>query len=106
MKDVRQKVMGEEVRRQIDAEVRFLEDQVKSKQQAGYSACLAYSLTLKIEVVHSSEISVNFCRATRRHIPEDNQSHCHNFHADCIVLNVWKTVNNDLESMWMKVVLG
>jgi hypothetical protein len=31
---------------------------------------LAYSLTLKLEIVCSSETSVNLCQTTRRHIPE------------------------------------
>jgi hypothetical protein len=38
-------------------------------------SCLAYSLTLKIEVTYSSETSVGFQRATRRYIPEDRTLH-------------------------------
>jgi hypothetical protein len=34
------------------------------------SACLAYSSTLEIEAMCSSETSVNFCHATRCHIPQ------------------------------------
>jgi hypothetical protein len=40
------------------------------------SACLAYSLIMKIEAVHSSETSVNFYRTTRRHIPEGSTVYC------------------------------
>jgi hypothetical protein len=36
---------------------------------------LAYSLTLKIDAVCSSETSVTFHGATRCHIPEDEDSH-------------------------------
>jgi hypothetical protein len=35
------------------------------------AACLAYSLTLKMEAVQSSEISVNFYPTERHAIPEE-----------------------------------
>jgi hypothetical protein len=34
-------------------------------------ACLAYSLTVKLDMVHLSETSVNFYQTTRLNIPED-----------------------------------
>jgi hypothetical protein len=34
-------------------------------------SCLAYSLTLKMEVTHSSEVSAEYQRTTRHYIPED-----------------------------------
>jgi hypothetical protein len=36
----------------------------------------AYSLTLKMEAVHSSKMSVNFYQNIRRHVPESSQSWC------------------------------
>jgi hypothetical protein len=37
-----------------------------------FSVCwLAYSLTVEVETLSSSETSVNFCRTTRRYMPED-----------------------------------
>jgi hypothetical protein len=39
------------------------------------SASSAYCLTLKMERVRSSESSVNFYRATRRHVPEYSTLH-------------------------------
>jgi hypothetical protein len=41
------------------------------------ASCMAYSLTLKKEVVHSSEISVNSCQITWRYIPKDGILHSH-----------------------------
>jgi hypothetical protein len=35
-------------------------------------SCSAYSLTLKMEKICSSETSVHFQRTTRRYIPEDS----------------------------------
>jgi hypothetical protein len=35
-------------------------------------ACSTYSSTLKMEATHSSEISIEFQRTTRRYIPEDS----------------------------------
>jgi hypothetical protein len=44
-----------------------------SKDSAGYLlvSCLAYTSTLKMEAVRSSETSVDFQWTTRRYIPED-----------------------------------
>jgi hypothetical protein len=39
--------------------------------------CLAFSSTLKMEAISSSETSVDFHRATRRYIPEDIILHDH-----------------------------
>jgi hypothetical protein len=39
-------------------------------------SCSAYS-ALKLEAICSSEMSVDFQRATRRYIPEDRTSHSH-----------------------------
>jgi hypothetical protein len=36
-------------------------------------SCLAYSLTLKMEAVLSSETAMDFYRTTRRYIPEDSK---------------------------------
>jgi hypothetical protein len=38
---------------------------------------LAYSSTLKMEAICSSEISVGFQRTTRRYLPEDGTLHNH-----------------------------
>jgi hypothetical protein len=38
-------------------------------------SCMAYSSTLKIEVICSSETSVDFQRTTRRYIPEGSTLH-------------------------------
>jgi hypothetical protein len=35
-------------------------------------SCSAYSSTLKMETIYSSEMSVEFQRTTRRYIPEDS----------------------------------
>jgi hypothetical protein len=40
-------------------------------------SCSAYSPTLKMEAICSSEMSVNFQRTTRRYIPEDSTLHNH-----------------------------
>jgi hypothetical protein len=40
--------------------------------KAGGKQSSAYSWTLKMEAICSSEISVGFQRTTRRYIPEDN----------------------------------
>jgi hypothetical protein len=48
--------------------------------------CFAYSLTLRMEALRSSETSVNFCYTTRRHIPDDSKpySHrCENLYYSC-----------------------
>jgi hypothetical protein len=39
------------------------------------AARLAYSLTLKMQTVRSSETSLKFYRTVRRYIPEDNTPH-------------------------------
>jgi hypothetical protein len=44
-------------------------------------SCLAYSSTLKVEVIRSSETSVDFQRITRRYIPEDKRT-LHNYRCD------------------------
>jgi hypothetical protein len=36
-----------------------------------FSVCLAYSNTVKMETVSTSETLVNVCKSTQRHIPED-----------------------------------
>jgi hypothetical protein len=38
-------------------------------------SCLAYSLTLKMEVICSSETSVDFQQMTQHHMSEDRSSH-------------------------------
>jgi hypothetical protein len=38
-------------------------------------SCLAYSSTLKMEAICSSETSVGFHGTTRRYIPEDGTAH-------------------------------
>jgi hypothetical protein len=40
-------------------------------------SCMTYSSTLKMEAICSSEMSVDFQRATRRYIPEDRNLHNH-----------------------------
>jgi hypothetical protein len=40
---------------------------------------LAYSLSLEMEAIHSSEISVNFYQTTWFHIPEDSIVHSYCF---------------------------
>jgi hypothetical protein len=40
-------------------------------------SCSAYSSTLKIEAICSSETSVDFQQTTRRYIPEDSTLHNH-----------------------------
>jgi hypothetical protein len=40
-------------------------------------SCLSYSLTQKMEVTCSSEISVAFQRTTRHYLPEDRTLHNH-----------------------------
>jgi hypothetical protein len=42
-----------------------------------FAAYLAFSSTLRMEVVRSSETSVNFYQIRRRHIPENSSLHCH-----------------------------
>jgi hypothetical protein len=44
---------------------------LRSQQAESLPACSAYSLNLKVEVVRSSETSVNLYRDTRRYIPQD-----------------------------------
>lgn len=44
----------------------------KPRKQQGYSAC---SLTLMMEVVHYSEMSVNFYNSIWHHMPEDSTHH-------------------------------
>jgi hypothetical protein len=47
-------------------------------------SCLAYTSTLKMEAICSSETSVDFQRATRRYIPEDRTLPGHtSFCASC-----------------------
>jgi hypothetical protein len=41
------------------------------------ASCTAYSSTLKMEVIRSSETSVDFQRTTGRYIPEDSTLHSH-----------------------------
>jgi hypothetical protein len=43
----------------------------RSQWQCMLLVCSAYSLTLKTEVVSSSEMSVNFYQTTRHHKPDD-----------------------------------
>jgi hypothetical protein len=45
--------------------------QETSMKQAGNKACLAYSSTLKMDAICSSETSVDFHLTTQRYIPED-----------------------------------
>jgi hypothetical protein len=40
-------------------------------------SCSAYSSTLKMEAIFSSETSAETRRTTRRHIPEDDSLHNH-----------------------------
>lgn len=50
--------------------------------------CMAYSSTLQMEAICSSETSSCFRRTARRHIPEYNSSHAHRcVKLKCIILN-------------------
>jgi hypothetical protein len=40
-------------------------------------SCLAYSLTLKVETIRSSETSIDFQRTERRYIPDDSTLYNH-----------------------------
>jgi hypothetical protein len=40
-------------------------------------SCMAYTSTLKMEALHSSEMSVNVCRTTQCQIPEASTLHSH-----------------------------
>jgi hypothetical protein len=42
---------------------------LSSVSKTKLAACLAYSSTLKMKVVHSSKMSVNIYQSTRRNIP-------------------------------------
>jgi hypothetical protein len=52
-----------------------LQCQSDRSKQPTETACLGYSLTLKMEVVQSSETSVNLYQATWCNIPKDNALH-------------------------------
>jgi hypothetical protein len=55
------------------------------------AACLAYSLTLKIETLRLSEISVNCCQTSQPQIPKYSrlQSYrCENLKSDIVLLEV------------------
>jgi hypothetical protein len=45
--------------------------------QAILGSCLAYSSALKIEMILSYEMSVDFIRITRCYVPEDRTLHSH-----------------------------
>jgi hypothetical protein len=42
-------------------------------------SCSAYSSTLKVEAMYSSEAAIDFQRTTWRYIPEDSTLHNHRF---------------------------
>jgi hypothetical protein len=49
------------------------------EQETSVKACSAYSSTLKLEAICSSETSVDFQRTTRRYIPKDRTLHNHRY---------------------------
>jgi hypothetical protein len=53
---------------------------------------LAYSLTLKMEAIYSSETSVDFQRTTRRYIPEVNTLH-----------NIKRKLHSDRPNEWCRI---
>jgi hypothetical protein len=53
-------------------------------------SCSAYSSTLKMEAICSSETSVDFQRNARRYIPEDSTV------LKCVDFKKWKTENSVL----------
>jgi hypothetical protein len=73
--------------------------------------CLVYSSTLKIEVICSSETSVDFQRTTWRYIPEDRTLHNHrsedlnsdnvclySAHLTCSFLDIFNDERNNLSA--------
>jgi hypothetical protein len=57
----------------------FLGVKEEAKQVTSQEAvsCLTYTLAVKMEAVHSSEMSVNFSQTTWLRIPADNTLHRH-----------------------------
>jgi hypothetical protein len=48
-----------------------------NEQTTPPASCLAYSSTLKMKAIRSSEMSVDFYRTTQAYIPEDSTLHSH-----------------------------
>jgi hypothetical protein len=72
-------------------------------------SCLAYSLTLKMEVTCSSEVSAEYQRTTRRCIPEvmalNFQSSCNfNLFGDFIILLNIKFHENHLSLLTLNMI--
>jgi hypothetical protein len=70
-------------------------------------SCLAYSSTLKMEVVCSSEMSVDFHQTLQCYTPEDGAAHshcCENFISNIFIMfNVILSTSNNIVSDGMMV---
>jgi hypothetical protein len=57
-----------------------LQDQTRKKKTASaswFDSCLTFSLTLKMEAICSSRMSVSLHQSTQHYIPEDRSLHIH-----------------------------